>query len=97
MGIGGNDCERIGKIGLGGNRASSSFWKVSSGGLKRYAAREGLDDVNIERMKKSNRHGSKYVLYLWAFDISRMGEIFCSSCKCSQTDRVYICMYDTRG
>ena len=27
---------------------------------------------NIARMNKSNSHGIKYVLHLWALDISRM-------------------------
>ena len=64
MGIGGNDCERIGKIGLGGNRAAASCWKVRPRRLKSDAAREGLDDVNLERKKRINRYGSKYVIDL---------------------------------
>ena len=53
--------------------ASDSCWKVSPRGIKSDVAREGLDDFNIECMKKRNVHGSKYVLDLWAFDVSWMG------------------------
>ena len=71
---------------------------------------------NIARMNKSNSHGIKYVLHLWALDISRMERnrvslvvanaarktVFmhvCTihgdgGCKCSQTDRVYVCTHD---
>ena len=39
-------------------------------------------------VKKSNRHGSKFVLDLRALAIYRMEESFCSGCECIQTDRV---------
>ena len=44
--------------------ALASFYKVSARGLKSNADRKGLDDDDLERMKKINRHGSKYVLEL---------------------------------
>ena len=36
--------EKIVRIGLGGNRAAASFWKVCPRGLKSDAARVDLDD-----------------------------------------------------
>ena len=69
--------------------ASTSCWKFIPRGLKSDASREGLND-NLERLKKSNSHGSKYVLDSWALSIFRMENSFCSYCECSQIDRVYV-------
>ena len=44
--------------------ALASFYNFSPRGLKSDAARKGLDDYDLERMKKINRHSSKYVLDL---------------------------------